>query len=83
MVHENCGVVGVFSLGGHNVIPYIIDSLRSLQHRGQESWGFAVPSKPPFKSLGLVASSARLFKGIVKKYNSCAAIGHVRYSTLG
>jgi amidophosphoribosyltransferase len=83
MVHENCGVVGVFSLDGHNVIPYIIDSLRSLQHRGQESWGFAVPTKSPFKSLGLVSSSAKLFKGLVKKYNSCAAIGHVRYSTLG
>lgn len=66
-----------------NVIPYVIDSLRSLQHRGQESWGFAVPSKPPFRSLGLVSSSAKLFKGLVKKYNSCAAIGHVRYSTLG
>jgi amidophosphoribosyltransferase len=83
MVHENCGVVGIFSASGHNVIPYVIDSLRSLQHRGQESWGFAVPSKPPFRNLGLVSSSAKLFRGLVKKYNSPAAIGHVRYSTLG
>ena len=83
MVHENCGVVGIFSASGHNVIPYVIDSLRSLQHRGQESWGFAVPSKPPFRNLGLVSSSAKLFRGLVKKYNSPAVIGHVRYSTLG
>ncbi|HEY7108034.1 MAG TPA: amidophosphoribosyltransferase [Nitrososphaeraceae archaeon] len=83
MVHENCGVVGVFSRSGHNVVPYVIDSLRSLQHRGQESWGFAVPSKGPFKTLGLVSSSAKLFRGLVRKYQSNAAIGHVRYSTLG
>jgi amidophosphoribosyltransferase len=83
MVHENCGVVGVFSRSGHNVIPYVIDSLRSLQHRGQESWGFAVPAKSPFKTLGLVSSSAKLFRSLVRKYESTAAIGHVRYSTLG
>ena len=47
MVHENCGVVGFFSLDRQNVVPYVIDSLRSLQHRGQEAWGFAVTSKAP------------------------------------
>lgn len=83
MAHENCGVVGVFSRSGDNVIPYVIDSLRSLQHRGQESWGFAVPTKGPFKTLGLVSSSAKLFRSLVRKYESTAAIGHVRYSTLG
>ncbi|MDP9490504.1 MAG: amidophosphoribosyltransferase [Thermoproteota archaeon] len=82
MVHENCGVIGFFSLNGHNVIPYVIDSLRALQHRGQEAWGFAVPSKPPYKRLGLVSTS-RNFKSIVRKYSSHAAIGHVRYSTFG
>jgi amidophosphoribosyltransferase len=82
MVHENCGVIGFFSLNGHNVIPYVIDSLRALQHRGQEAWGFAVPSKPPYKRLGLVSTS-RNFKSIVRKFNSHAAIGHVRYSTFG
>ena len=82
MVHENCGVVGFFSLDGHNVIPYVIDSLRALQHRGQEAWGFAVPIKSPYKSLGLVSAS-RNFKSIIRKFNSHAAIGHVRYSTFG
>lgn len=82
MVRENCGVVGFFSLDGHNVIPYVLDSLRALQHRGQESWGFAVPSKSPYKSLGLVSAS-RNFRYIIRKFNSNAAIGHVRYSTIG
>ena len=58
MVHENCGVVGAFSLNGSNVIPFVIDSLRALQHRGQESWGLAVPNKMPLKKLGLVSAAA-------------------------
>ncbi len=83
MVHENCGVVGIFSLDGHNVVPFVIDSLRALQHRGQEAWGLAVPGKKPYRQLGLVSSSAAEFQRLVKSYKSPAAIGHVRYSTLG
>ncbi len=83
MVHENCGVVGIFSLDGHNVVPFVIDSLRALQHRGQEAWGLAVPGKKPYRQLGLVSSSASEFQRLVKSYKSPAAIGHVRYSTLG
>ena len=51
MVKENCGVVGIFSLDGINVIPMLIDSLRALQHRGQEAWGIAIPKKTPLKKL--------------------------------
>jgi amidophosphoribosyltransferase len=83
MIHENCGVVGAFSLNGSNVIPYVIDSLRAVQHRGQESWGLAVPNRMPLKKLGLVSASASEFQTIVKRYKSHAAIGHVRYSTFG
>lgn len=83
MVHENCGVVGIYSLGGVNVIPYLIDCLRSLQHRGQESWGIAVPKKAPFKKTGLVSRSASEFDNIITKYSSHIGIGHVRYSTFG
>jgi len=83
MVHENCGVIGIFSLSGFNVIPYLIDCLRALQHRGQESWGIAIPNKPPFKKTGLVSGSANKFTKIVEKFSSNIAIGHVRYSTFG
>ncbi len=83
MVHENCGVVGIFSLGGYNVIPYLIDCLRSLQHRGQESWGIAIPNRQPFKKTGLVSKSANEFHKLVEKFSSNIAIGHVRYSTFG
>jgi amidophosphoribosyltransferase len=83
MVKENCGVVGIFSLDGTNVIPMIIDSLRALQHRGQEAWGLAIPKKPPLKKIGLVSASSSEFKKIVEEYSSASAIGHVRYSTIG
>ncbi|NIP62445.1 MAG: amidophosphoribosyltransferase [Nitrosopumilaceae archaeon] len=83
MVKENCGVVGIFSLSGTNVVPMTIDALRALQHRGQEAWGIAVPNKPPLKKLGLVSSSSSDFKQIADNYSSSAVIGHVRYSTIG
>jgi amidophosphoribosyltransferase len=83
LVHENCGVVGIFSLDGKNVVPLAIDCLRALQHRGQESWGIAVPGKAPFRRLGLVSGSAEHFHRLVAKYASRAIIGHVRYSTFG
>ena len=83
MVKENCGVVGIFSVDGINVIPMVVDSLRALQHRGQEAWGIAVPKKPPLKRLGLVSSSASELKEISEEYSSPSAIGHVRYSTIG
>ena len=83
MVKENCGVVGIFSNDDTNVIPMIIDSLRALQHRGQEAWGIAIPNKAPLKKIGLVSSASTDFKKISEEYASHAAIGHVRYSTVG
>jgi amidophosphoribosyltransferase len=83
MVKENCGVIGIFSLDGANVIPMAIDSLRALQHRGQEAWGVAIPKKQPYKQLGLVSSAVSEFDKLTREYASPAAIGHVRYSTIG
>ena len=83
MVRENCGVVGVFSMDGANVIPMAIDALRALQHRGQEAWGLAVPGREPLRMLGLVSSASSKFREIAGEYESPCAIGHVRYSTIG
>jgi amidophosphoribosyltransferase len=82
-VKENCGVVGIYSLSGKNVVPMVFDALRALQHRGQEAWGFAVPNKAPFKRIGLVSHSSSEFKKIAQEYSSPCVIGHVRYSTMG
>ena len=83
MVKENCGVVGIFSLSGTNVVPMAIDALRALQHRGQEAWGIAIPNKTPLKKIGLVSASSSEFKTIAEEYTSPSVIGHVRYSTIG
>lgn len=83
MVKENCGVVGIFSRDGVNVIPMVIDALRALQHRGQEAWGIAIPQKPPLKRLGLVSAASSELQKITEEYSAPAAIGHVRYSTVG
>ncbi len=80
---ENCGVVGIFSQSGVNVVPMAIDALRALQHRGQEAWGIAVPRRDPIKRLGLVSNAASDFKKITSEYASSSVIGHVRYSTMG
>ena len=83
MVKENCGVVGIYSLSGTNVVPMVIDALRALQHRGQEAWGIAIPNKTPLKKLGLVSAASSEFKKISEEYCSSSVIGHVRYSTMG
>ena len=80
---ENCGVVGIYSLTGTNVVPMVIDALRALQHRGQEAWGLAIPNKAPLKRLGLVSAASSEFKTITEEYASSSVIGHVRYSTMG
>ena len=83
MVRENCGVVAIYSLDGKNIISILIDSLRALQHRGQEAWGIAIPKRIPYKEIGLVSDAASKFNVLEEKYASQAAIGHVRYSTVG
>lgn len=83
MVRENCGVVGIFSSDGSNVVQMTIDALRALQHRGQEAWGIAVPGREPLRRMGLVSDSSSEFRTIASEYESECTIGHVRYSTIG
>ncbi len=79
---EACGVVAAHSERGVDVVPKILRTLEALQHRGQESWGFAVPDRPVFKRLGLVAEW-RDYEDEVAGYAGSTGIGHVRYSTRG
>ncbi|MGP8125455.1 MAG: amidophosphoribosyltransferase [Nitrososphaerales archaeon] len=79
---EACGVVVAHSERGVDVVPKILRTLEALQHRGQESWGFAVPNRPVFKRLGLVAEWKE-HEDEVAGYSGNTGIGHVRYSTKG
>ena len=77
---EHCGVIGIFSLEGHNVSPMLLAGLEALQHRGQESWGIAVPNHQPYTKMGLV-SRRHGENHKVSKLVGNSGIGHVRYST--
>jgi len=78
---EHCGVIGIYSLDGHNVVPMLIAGLESLQHRGQESWGIAVNGQPPFKRTGIVSQSVERELEYITSLSGNVGIGHVRYST--
>lgn len=80
-IKEHCGVVGIYSTSNDSPIS-IYESLKLLQHRGQESAGityFMEGKLITVKGLGLVedALDPRILG------NSNLAIGHVRYSTTG
>lgn len=81
-IHEECGVIGIFN--GENIARNITMGLYALQHRGQESAGFAITSGDKVrvrKSMGLV--STLLHEHNVDELDGFAGIGHVRYSTTG
>ncbi|MCC8016223.1 MAG: amidophosphoribosyltransferase, partial [Clostridiales bacterium] len=84
-IHEECGVFGIFE----NKTTYVARSaylaLYALQHRGQESCGIAVNDDGVFSHYrgdGLVPDvfTKERLNGLGM---GNAAIGHVRYSTMG
>ena len=81
-LHEECGVIGIYN--GDNVVRNVTMGLYALQHRGQESAGFAVTDGEKVrvrKSMGLVSTLLREHN--VDELQGFAGIGHVRYSTTG
>lgn len=79
-MREHCGVLGIYSLSGHNVSLMLLNGLEALQHRGQESWGIAVQNHQLYKKMGLVSQD---YENRIKisKLEGKVGIGHVRYST--
>lgn len=83
-LHEECGVVGLYTSKPDIASQLIYFGLFALQHRGQESAGIAINTgkKIEFhKDMGLVADV--LAPEVVNRYKGDIAIGHVRYSTTG
>ncbi len=80
ILHEHCGIIGIISLKEHNIVPMLIAGLESLQHRGQESWGIAIPNCFTIKKAGTIFQSLEEFKAINNLVGN-TGIGHVRYST--
>ena len=80
---EKCGVVAIRSTSGANTIPLTVIALRALQHRGQESWGFAIPGREPWRKTGLVSETQNEAIKVSSTTPSPISIGHTRYSTMG
>ena len=84
-MNEECGVFGIYcNQSGIDAAEAAYYGLFSLQHRGQESAGIAVSRKGKIechKEMGLV--SGRFCDGLASLSGAGAAIGHVRYSTMG
>ncbi len=86
MLHENCGVVAAASFKGENVFPYLYWSLLTLNHRGQQSYGFSTYSKEihTLRRLGLVANlTPKNILFLSKKLSGSIGIAHTRYATSG
>ncbi len=85
MIHEECGVFGVWLPQSGPAAHYTYAGLFALQHRGQEAAGIAVSSRGVFrhhKDSGLVGDvfSGDVLSGLGEGNIS---VGHVRYSTSG
>ena len=83
-LHEECGVVGVFSENPDITSQLIYYGLFALQHRGQESAGIAINTGGKIeyhKNMGLVSDV--LTDDVIKRLSGGIAVGHVRYSTSG
>lgn len=79
-----CGICAIWGENKSQTLPLLLESLKNLQHRGQESFGYSYLNQEQIVT--------RQHQGIVRNYNldseeldlkSNLAIGHLRYSTSG
>lgn len=76
---EECGVLGIF--GHDRAVPIVVEGLYALQHRGQESCGFAVSDSGVItgkKGPGVIQEV--FLPKDVENIPGNMAIGHVKYS---
>ena len=85
MIHEECGVFGVFADGMTDVASTAYYGLFALQHRGQESCGIVVNDDGLFRSHRDTGIVNDVFTPTVMSDLGLGnmAIGHVRYGTTG
>lgn len=84
MLHEECGIIGIFSPEEIDAASICYYGLYALQHRGQESCGIAANQDGEVrlhKDMGLVHDV--FTNDNLAQLPGRAAIGHVRYSTTG
>ncbi|MEA2003405.1 MAG: glutamine--fructose-6-phosphate transaminase (isomerizing) [archaeon] len=75
-----CGIVGY--KGSNEAYKVILDSLRTLDYRGYDSWGIAVAGNPSIsvvKKVGMIGDA----EDFVDFKDSTLGIGHTRWATHG
>ena len=85
MIHEECGVFGVYAKQPMDVAKTAYYGLYALQHRGQESCGIVVNQDGLFyskKDLGLVSDVFHQ-EDLASLPQGKMAIAHCRYGTTG
>tara|TARA_Y100000389_G_scaffold204376_1_gene256580 strand:- start:1747 stop:3066 length:1320 start_codon:yes stop_codon:yes gene_type:complete len=84
-MREKCGVFGTYTkTKSYETIPYVVQGLKLLQHRGQESCGIAYEKNDSLFCQTKPGLVKHVFKDIKSdKILSNKCIGHVRYSTSG
>ncbi|MEA5067414.1 MAG: amidophosphoribosyltransferase [Christensenellaceae bacterium] len=84
-IHDECGVFGMYSPDGRDVVGASYYALYALQHRGQESCGIALNDRGVItchKDAGLV--SEVMTEGALRGMGlGTMVVGHVRYATTG
>lgn len=84
-LHEECGVFGIYSPDGVDIVSACYHGLYALQHRGQESCGIAINDRGVIschKDLGLV-SEVFTEDVLGAMEPGQIGIGHCRYATTG
>ena len=88
VLHEECGVFGMYDLDGNDVASTIYYGLFALQHRGQESCGIAVsdtegPKGRVSTHKGMGLCNEVFTPDTLESLHGNIGVGHVRYSTAG
>ena len=84
-LHEECGLMGIYSPQDYPVAKDVYYGLYALQHRGQESCGIVVNKDGLFYSHKDLGQVANVFTSeeLERFPDGNMAVGHVRYGTTG
>lgn len=85
-ISEACGVFGAISTSGQDVFPLLYWGLLSLNHRGQQSYGFTTLKKGAFhkkEDLNLVPTDSREVGKLSSALHGSVGIANARYATSG
>lgn len=85
-ISEACGVFGAMCTNGEPVFPYLYWGLLSLNHRGQQSYGFTTFHEGKFikkEDLNLIPTDPREVQKLSRVLKGVVGISNARYATSG